>query len=108
MKKSFSMTEVLSMKVGKNLKSARLRRELSIQKLAEISELSPTTIEKIEKGDPETPIKNIIDILYAMQIERQILQIANPMKDSYKNHLSEDNFKNNYNNIIQDDKKFDF
>ena len=55
--------------VGKQIKLARLRRNLSIAQVAERTTCSPLTVSRIEKGTPTVVIGIYLRVLYAFQLE---------------------------------------
>ena len=62
--------------VGEQIKLARLRRALSIAQVAERATCSPLTINRIEKGSPTVSIGIYLRVLYALQLDDDILQLA--------------------------------
>jgi len=62
--------------VGEQIKLARLRRNLSIAQVAERATCSPLTVSRIEKGTPTVAIGIYLRVLYALQLEDDILLIA--------------------------------
>ena len=62
--------------VGEQIKLARLRRNLSIAQIAERATCSPVTINRIEKGIPTGAIGIYLSLLYALQLEDDILCLA--------------------------------
>ena len=62
--------------VGEQIKLARLRRDLSIAQVAERATCSPLTISRIEKGASTVSIGIYLRVLYALQLEEDILYIA--------------------------------
>lgn len=62
--------------VGEQIKLARLRRNLSMAQVAERATCSPLTIARIEKGTPTVAIGIYLRVLYALQLEDDILMIA--------------------------------
>lgn len=62
--------------VGEQIKLARLRRNLSVAQIAERATCSPLTISRIEKGSPTVSIGIYLRVLYALQLEDDILLIA--------------------------------
>lgn len=62
--------------VGQQIKLARLRRNLSIAQVAERATCSPLTIARIEKGVPTVSIGIYLRVLYALQLEDDILLLA--------------------------------
>ena len=55
--------------VGKQIKLARLRRNLSIAQVAERTTCSPLTVSRIEKGTPTVVIGIYLRVLYTLQLE---------------------------------------
>ena len=61
---------------GEQIKLARLRRNLSIAQVAERATCSPLTVSRIEKGTPTVAIGIYLRVLYALQLEEDILWLA--------------------------------
>ncbi len=62
--------------VGEQIKLARLRRNLSIAQVAERATCSPLTVSRIEKGVSTVAIGIYLRVLYALQLEDDILSLA--------------------------------
>ena len=62
--------------VGEQIKLARLRRNLSRAQVAERAMCSEQTEAHVEKGSPTVAIGTYLRILYALQLENDILLIA--------------------------------
>lgn len=62
--------------VGKQIKLARLRRDLSVAKVAERATCSPLTVSRIEKGTQTVAIGIYLMVLYALQLDGEILLLA--------------------------------
>ena len=62
--------------VGEQIKLARQRRNLSITRVAERTTCSPLTVSRIEKGTPTVVIGIYLRVLYALQLEEDILWLA--------------------------------
>ena len=62
--------------VGEQVTLARLRRNLSVAPVAERATCSPLTVARIEKGTPTVAIGIYLRVLYALQLEDDILLIA--------------------------------
>lgn len=62
--------------VGEQIKLARLRRNLSIAQVAERATCSPLTIARIEKGTPTVAIGIYLRVLYALQLDDDIMPLA--------------------------------
>ena len=62
--------------VGEQIKLARMRRDLSIAQVAERATCSPLTVMRIEKGMPTVAIGIYLRVLYALQLDDDILNLA--------------------------------
>jgi transcriptional regulator with XRE-family HTH domain len=62
--------------VGEQIRLARLRRNLSIAQVAERATCSSLTVSRIEKGSPTVAIGIYLRVLYALQLEDDILFLA--------------------------------
>ena len=62
--------------VGEQIKLARLRRDLSVAQVAERATCSPLTVSRIEKGAPTVAIGIYLRVLYALQLDDDILFLA--------------------------------
>lgn len=62
--------------VGEQIRLARLRRNLSIAQIAERATCSELTVSRVEKGTPTVAIGIYLRILYALQLEDDILALA--------------------------------
>ena len=62
--------------VGEQIKLARLRRNLSVAQVAERATCSPLTVTRIEKGTPTVAIGIYLRVLYALQLDDDILLLA--------------------------------
>ena len=62
--------------VGEQIKLARLRRNLSMAHIAERATCSPLTVSRIEKGVPTVAIGIYLRVLYALQLDDDILWLA--------------------------------
>lgn len=62
--------------VGEQIRLARLRRDLSIAQIAERATCSQLTVSRVEKGTPTVAIGIYLRILYALNLEDDILAIA--------------------------------
>jgi transcriptional regulator with XRE-family HTH domain len=62
--------------VGEQIRMARLRRRLSVALVANRATCSPLTVARIEKGSPTVAIGIYLRVLYALQLENDILRIA--------------------------------
>ncbi len=62
--------------VGEQIRLARLRRNLTAQQVAERATCSTLTLSRIEKGTPTVAIGIYLRVLYALQLETDILLLA--------------------------------
>ena len=62
--------------VGEQIKLARLRRNLSVAQVAERATCSPLTVSRIEKGAHTVAIGIYLRVLYALQLDDDILSLA--------------------------------
>ena len=62
--------------VGEQIKLARLRRNLSIAQIAERATCSPLTVSRIESGAPTVAFGIYLRVLYALQLDDDILLLA--------------------------------
>lgn len=62
--------------VGEQIRLARLRRNLSVAQVAERATCSEPTVMRVEKGTSTVAIGIYLRILYALQLEEDILAIA--------------------------------
>ena len=62
--------------VGEQIRLARLRRDLSIAQVAERATCSSVTISRVEKGAPTVSIGIYLRVLYALQLDDDILLLA--------------------------------
>ena len=62
--------------VGEQIKLARLRRNLSVAQVAERATCSPLTVLRIEKGMSTVAIGIYLRVLYALQLDEDILLLA--------------------------------
>ena len=62
--------------VVEQIRLARLRRNLSIAQVAERATCSSLTVSRIEKGSPTVAIGIYLRVLYALQLEDDILFLA--------------------------------
>lgn len=62
--------------VGEQIRLARLRRNLSMAQVAERATCSELTLSRVEKGLPTVSIGIYLRVLYALQLDDDILLIA--------------------------------
>ena len=79
--------------VGEQIKLARLRRNLSVAQVAERATCSPLTVARIEKGTATVAIGIYLRVLYALQLDDDILLLA--QKDEMGRTLQDLSLKKN-------------
>ena len=63
--------------MGEQIKQARLRRNISVELLAERASVSCSTVYKVEKGDPNTSIGVYAAVLHGIQgMDKDLLLVA--------------------------------
>lgn len=62
--------------MGEQIKLARLHRNLSIAQIAERATCSPLTVNRIEKGSPTVSMGIYARVLYALQLDDDLLLLA--------------------------------
>lgn len=79
-KRTFSLLpatlDILST-MGEQIKQARLRRNISVELLAERADVSCSTVYKVEKGDPNTTIGVYAAVLHGIHgMDKDLLRVA--------------------------------
>ena len=67
--------------LGANLRTARLRRNLSLQDMAEKIGVERHAVAAAEKGKPSTSIAIYAALLWALGLEGQLQDVAGPDRD---------------------------
>ncbi|PUE23991.1 hypothetical protein B9Z39_14615 [Limnohabitans sp. JirII-29] len=62
--------------LGLRLREARLRRRLSVSQVAERTEVSRPTLNKVEKGDPAVTLGTYLRVLAVLGLEKDLALIA--------------------------------
>ena len=62
--------------VGEQIRLARLRRDLSLEQVAERAQCSIPTLTKVEKGTATVSIGTYIRVLYVLGLHKDILRLA--------------------------------
>jgi len=68
-------------RLGRNIRTARLRRKLSREVLAERIGISRYVMADIENGKPTTAIAAYLGALWALGLLNDVLQLADPDRD---------------------------
>ena len=76
----FGVEELLQ-QVGQNIRTARIRRNLTILELANRVHVDERTISRLEKGDPSINFKNLVTVLMVLGLEDSVFDLADPNAD---------------------------
>jgi DNA-binding XRE family transcriptional regulator len=71
--------------MGRNIKLARLRRKITASLLAERAGIARPTLRSIERGDPGVTIGLYANVLFSLNLEKDIEEIA--LADTLGHHL---------------------
>ena len=66
----------LLQRLGENLRLARKRRKLTTSQVAERSGISRSTLYHLEKGESNTSLGSLLQVLVALRLENDLAQIA--------------------------------
>lgn len=69
-------TERILCELGENIKLARLRRNLTVELVAERANISRATLWAVEKGSPSVSIGMYAQVLLAIGLEKDLLLVA--------------------------------
>ena len=68
-------------RLGRNIRTARLRRRLSMEELAERIGISRYVLADVENGKPTTAVVAYIGALWALGLHKKIHELADPDRD---------------------------
>lgn len=77
-------------KLGADIRVARKRRRLTVQLLADRALISPTTLGKIERGDPGTAIGFYASVLMVLGLTDRLATLADAASDEMGLALAEE------------------
>lgn len=77
-------------KLGADMRDARRRRRIPIAILAERASISRTTLNRIEKGDPNAALGNYAAVLFSLGMVDRLADIADVRHDSVGLELEEE------------------
>lgn len=75
--------------LGEDIRHARLRRELSSAELAARAGTSPSTLARLEKGDPGVGIGALADVLVALGLVNRLTDLLDVRSDAVGLALSD-------------------
>ena len=73
--------------VGEQFRLARLRRNLTMELVAQRAQCSRQTLKRLEKGSPQVSLGVVLRVLNALQLDDDILSLA---KDDVLGHIVQD------------------
>jgi transcriptional regulator with XRE-family HTH domain len=68
--------ERILVKLGANIKLARLRRRLTTEQVAERADVSRATLWQVEKGAPSVAMGIYCQVLFVLGLEKDLLKVA--------------------------------
>ena len=68
-------------KLGEDLRFARLRRDLPMTLVAQRAKISLSTLGKIEDGDPDVGLGNYAAVMFALNLGTPFSDLIDPSKD---------------------------
>ena len=74
--------------LGANLRTARLRRNISVGEMSEKLGVNPKSVLDAEKGKASTSIGIYVALLWALDLLDQFYELANPEKDTEGRNLA--------------------
>lgn len=77
-------------KLGADIRDARRRRRIPVSILAERASISRTTLNRIEKGDPNAALGNYATVLFALGMVERLADIADARHDTVGLELEEE------------------
>lgn len=76
-----TMVTTLLKNLGRNIKIARLRRELRLEDVANRIGISRYLLSDIEKGKPTASMASYVGALWALDLTNELKNLANPDND---------------------------
>lgn len=62
--------------LGENIRAARIRRNMTMETIATLADISLPTLRNIEKGNPNVSMGAYVAVLAAMGLEKDITRVA--------------------------------
>ena len=78
-------------KLGHDIRDARRRRRIPTAILAQRASISRTTLNKVEKGDPNVSLGIYATVLFALGMVERVGDLADPRHDAVGLALEEEN-----------------
>lgn len=77
-------------KLGADIRAARKRRRIPVRVMADRALISPTTLTKIERGDPGTAIGYYASVLFVLDLAGRLGEIVDVSRDELGLTLSDE------------------
>jgi transcriptional regulator with XRE-family HTH domain len=77
-------------KLGADIRDARRRRRIPVSILAERASISRTTLNRIEKGDPNAALGNYATVLFSLGMVERLADLADVRHDRLGLELEEE------------------
>jgi len=77
-------------KLGRDIRDARLRRRISVSILAERASMSRMTLSKVEKGEPGVSMGAYATVLFVLGFAERLADLADPRLDAVGLALEEE------------------
>lgn len=78
------------LKLGQDIRDARLRRRISTEIMAQRASISRMTLNKIEKGDPGVSMGSYVAILFILGMLKRLIDVADIRHDERGLELDEE------------------
>lgn len=77
-------------KLGQDIRDARLRRRIPVKIMAERVSVTPLTLSKIEKGEPQVSMASYATALFVLGFHERLSELADVRHDSLGLALEEE------------------
>lgn len=78
-------------KLGEDIKSARIRRRITTELMAERAFISRPTLQKVEKGDPSVSLGIYATVMFVLGLAPRLADLADVRSDEIGLQLEEEN-----------------
>ena len=68
-------------RLGDNLRTARKRRRISMEDMAERMSVNRSTLARLEKGEPGVSLSVLAEALWVLNLQNDLTALATPEKD---------------------------
>lgn len=73
--------------LGKDIRTARIRRRVTMQAMAKHAAISRTTLTRVENGDPAVSIGTYANVIFILGLFSDLEMMTHPKKDELGHHL---------------------